>query len=220
MPVLLPVGRLDAGRPQSWAPVTAALALTCVAVFVGLQDAGRAAGWTRALGVVPADLLAGGAGWPALTLATSLVSHASWPHLLYNLAALWVFGTAVERSVGGARFAALFLAGGVLATLAQVALWPASEVPVVGASGAVAAVAGAFAVAFPRARVVVAAVFLTLPVPVWVALGVWAAVEAAAALVAVGGAGGAGGVAHGAHVAGLVVGVSVMAVAGRGRAAP
>ena len=223
MPVLLPVGSLDAGRPPApaRAPVTTLLALACAVVFVGPQDAGRSGDWAQTFGAVPADLFGGGAhpagaGWGALTLVTSLVSHASWPHLLYNLMALWVFGSALERTVGSARFAGLFLVGGVLATLAQAALWPASEVSIVGASGAVAAVAGAFAVAFPRARVVVAAVFLTLPVRVWVALGAWAVVEVAAGtLAAFRGAGGAGGVAHGAHVAGFAVGVLAMAVGAR-----
>ena len=219
MPVLLPIGHLDAGPPgaPAHAPVTTLLALACVAVFVGPQDAGRSAEWVQTFGAVPADLW-GGVGWPALTLATSLVSHASWPHLLYNLAALWVFGAAVERSVGGARFAAMFLVGGALATLAQSALQPASEVPIVGASAAVAAAAGAFAVAFPQARVVVAAVFLTLPVRVWVALGTWAAVEVAVGALAVFQATGrAGAVAHGAHVVGFVLGVAMMAVVGARR---
>lgn len=211
MPVLLPIGRLDAGPARAHAPVTALMVLACVAVFAGPQHAGRSADWVALYGAVPADLWRGGAGWPGLTLVTSLVTHASWPHLLYNLFALWVFGAAVEPSVGSARFAAMVVAGGVLATLAQAALWPASEVPIVGASGAVAVVAGAFAVAFPRARVIVAAVFLTLPVRIWVALSVWVAVEAAVGVAAAAQrGGGAGTFAHGAHLAGLVLGIGMM----------
>ena len=218
MPVLLPVGHLDAGRARGRAPVTALVAVACVAVFVGPQDAGRSAAWLHEFGATPADLLGGGAGRGVLTLVTSVFAHANWAHLLYNLAPLWVFGAALERAVGGVRFAALFLGAGALGMLAEAALHPASPVPVVGASGAVAALAGAFAVAFPRARVVVAAVFLTVPVRTCVVLGAWVLVEVVAGVGAA--AGGPGGVAHGAHLAGFALGVSLMAAldpARRGR---
>lgn len=216
MPVLLPIGHLDAGPVEgpSRAPVTALVAVVCVVVFVVFQDGGQSGAWVRTFGAVPADLFGGGAGWRVATVATSIVSHASWSHLLYNLVALWVFGAAVERSVGSARFAALFAVGGMVATLAQAALWPASEVAIVGASGAVAAAAGAFAVAYPRARIVVVAVFLTFPVRVWIALGVWALVEAGSGVLGpLSEGGGVGGVAHAAHLAGFGVGITAMAAA-------
>ena len=180
---------------------------------MGPQDVGRSAEWPRAFGLVPSLYLGGGSApflrW--LTPMTSLFTHVSWLHLVYNLAALWVFGAAVERAVGRARFIALFLGLGALAMIVEAALTPASSVPIVGASGAVAALAGAFAVAFPRARILMAAVFLTVPVRAWVALGVWMAVEVAAGITAFRSpASAAGGVAHAAHVAGFLLGATAM----------
>lgn len=208
MPVVLPVGTFDAGPPRGMAaPVTTLLVVACLVVFAGPQEGGRAPAWALSHGLVPADV-------SASALVTSLFAHASWGHLLYNAVALWVFGSALERHVGGARLAALFFGLGAAAMLVEATARPASVVPIVGASGAVAAVAGAFAVAFPRSRVVVAAVFLTVPVRARVALGLWVAVEVAAGLgAAVQSPEAAADVAHVAHLAGFVLGASVTAVA-------
>ena len=210
MPVVLPVGHFDAAPTDraAVAPVTAAFAALCVAVFVGVQAQGHDVEWTWALGAVPAEVLSAedGTARGVLSLATSLVAHASWAHLFYNLVALWVFGAAVERSLGAARTFALYLGVGVAATLVEAAVSAAPTVPIVGASGVVAAAAGAFAVGYPRSRVVVAALFLTVPVPAWVALGLWAAVELMAG-------GGGEGIAHAAHLSGFALGALAMRVA-------
>ena len=210
MPVVLPVGHFDAAPPERRvaAPVTAAFAALCVAVFVGLQAQGQDVEWTWALGAVPAEVLPpeGGTVRGTLALATSLVAHASWAHLFYNLVALWVFGSAVERALGAPRTLTLYLGTGVVATLVEAMVSAAPTVPIVGASGVVAAAAGAFAVGYPRSRVVVAALFLTVPVPAWVALGLWVAVELLAG-------GGGGGIAHAAHLSGFVLGAFGMRAA-------
>ena len=216
MPVVLPVGHYDAGPAvgPAAAPVTAVFVLLCALVFVGPQDRGRDGAWAQTYGAVPADVAGtfatpptdesdGARPWAPLTLMTSLVAHASWSHLFYNLLALWVFGMAVERAVGSARMLALYLGVGVLAGAAEVVASAGSSVPIVGASGAVAAAAGAFAVGFPNARVLVAALFLTVPVPAWVALALWAAVEVVAGATAP--ASGTG-IAHTAHMVGFVLG--------------
>ncbi|MEM1117260.1 MAG: rhomboid family intramembrane serine protease [Bacteroidota bacterium] len=207
MPVVLPIGSFDASPPRgvAAAPVTLVLVAACLFVFVGPQEAGRAAGWAVAFGLVPADL-------GAAALVTSLFAHASWGHLLYNAVALWVFGSALERRIGSARLALVFLGLGAGAMFVEALARPESAVPIVGASGGVAAVAGAFAVAFPRSRVVVAAVFLTIPVPARVALGLWAAVEVASGIsAALHGPTAAADVAHLAHLTGFALGASVMA---------
>ncbi len=214
MALVLPVGHFDAGlgAGSRAAPVTALFALLCAFVFIGPQDQGRDGTWAQSLGAVPSDVVASLGGraagdepshdvWPPLTLATSLVVHASWAHLFYNVVALWVFGTAIERVAGSGPALLLYLGGGVLASLGEVAFSAGSAVPIVGASGAVAVAAGAFAVGFPRSRVVVAVLFLTVPIPAWVALGAWAALE-----VVVGMGRGGGDVAHVAHLCGFVLG--------------
>lgn len=209
MPVVLPIGSFDASPPRGAVatPATGLLVAACAGVFVVLQGGGQAPTGAVTYGLVPADLAAG-------ALVTSLFVHASWGHLLYNAAALWVFGSALERRIGSARLVALFLGLGAAAMLAEAVLRPDSIVPIVGASGGVAAVAGAFAVAFPRSRVVVAAVFLTVPVRAHVALGLWAVVEVAAgASAAMGALGAATDVAHVAHLAGFALGALAMATA-------
>ncbi len=224
MALVLPLGHYDAGpvagpatgliEGLAAAPVTALFAVLCALVFLGPQDRGRDAGWAQTYGAVPTEIAAAVGGgpaegrapgvWPLLTLATSLAAHASWAHLFYNLLALWVFGVAVERALGSGATVGLYLGLGALACAAEVAATAGSAVPIVGASGAVAVVAGAFAVGFPRARVVVAVLFLTVPVPAWVALAVWAAVEVVAGTSA-----GGTGVAHVAHLSGFALGAVV-----------
>ncbi len=111
-----------------------------------------------------------------LAVVVSLFLHGSWLHLLGNLLFLWVFGNNIEDKLTSVGFAVFYVAGGVVATLAHVLASPGDLTPIVGASGAIAAVMGAYAVWFPRARVLTL-VFLVLIVPLrlraaWV-LGIW-----------------------------------------------
>ena len=89
-----------------------------------------------------------------VTLATSMFLHGGWAHLLGNMWYLWIFGDNIEDRLGHVRFLCFYLAGGIVAALTQYAMDPAASAPTVGASGAIAAVLGAYAVSFPRARVV------------------------------------------------------------------
>ena len=88
------------------------------------------------------------------TLLTSLFLHGGWLHLIGNMWYLWIFGDNVEDRLGHFRYLMFYFTGGVVASLTQVVASPASEIPTVGASGAIAAVLGAYAVTYPRARVV------------------------------------------------------------------
>ena len=90
---------------------------------------------------------------PWLAILTSMFLHGGWFHLLFNMWFLWIFGNNVEDHLGKIRYLLFYLAGGVVATLAHVAIGPDSTVPIVGASGAIAAVMGAYLVWFPDARV-------------------------------------------------------------------
>lgn len=88
-----------------------------------------------------------------LALLYSMFMHGSWIHLLGNMLFLWVFGNNIEDRLGAARFVAFYLAAGVVATAAHIAVQPESTVPLVGASGAIAGVMGAYLVLFPNVRI-------------------------------------------------------------------
>jgi membrane associated rhomboid family serine protease len=126
---------------------------TCLLVFLyelGLTEPELA--WLfRTFGVVPARLL--GPEPPYFTLVTSLFLHGGWVHLLGNMLYLWIFGNNVEDAMGHGRFAVFYLLCGFAAAAVQVAFQPDSPVPMVGASGAIAGVLGAYLVLFPHARI-------------------------------------------------------------------
>src|SRR5262249_9093714 len=135
-----------------------AIALGALLAFVLLAtmpDAARQAAVLR-YGAVPNELFQGTGGvpwsWEILTLVSALLVHADWPHLIGNLAFLLIFGLPAERMRGSRRLLRLFLLGGVLANLGAALLARASEHPIVGMSGAVSALVGAYIALFPRAR--------------------------------------------------------------------
>ena len=145
-----------------------------------------------------------------LTLITCLFLHGGWVHLILNMLFLWVFGNGVESRFGHLRYVVFFLACGVAASLAQTAFHPASNIPVVGASGAVSAVMAAYLVFHPTARIKTLVFwfvfFQVVRIPVAVFLGAWVAVQFLAGL---GSRGGTGGVAWFAHLGGFAAGLAV-----------
>jgi len=144
----------------------------------------------------------------ARSLLASLFMHGSVGHLLGNLWVLLIFGNNIEDKMGHGRFVVFYVIGGLLASLAHVANTPASTVPVVGASGAIAAVMGAYLVLFPTARVqsiIPPFFFWPFRVPAFVFLGVWFAGQFALA-------GEESLIAWEAHVAGFVVGAAYAAL--------
>ncbi len=156
-------------------------------------------------GVVPARIAAG-AGLE--TLLTSQFLHGGWLHLGFNMLFLWIFGDNMEEEWGHLRFALFYLGCGVAAGLAQVAADPGSGVPMVGASGAVAGVLGGYLLMFPRARVDLLFWFIFIirivPVPAWLMLGAWFALQVLGGMTMVTDA---GGVAYWAHAGGFVAGL-------------
>jgi membrane associated rhomboid family serine protease len=108
-----------------------------------------------------------------LAVATSMFLHGSLAHIGFNMLFLWIFGNNVEDRLGRLGFAAFYLVGGVVATLAHVVVSRDSTVPSIGASGAIAAVMGAYLVWFPNARVRTLVIVLLVNVPAKVVLGVW-----------------------------------------------
>jgi len=145
---------------------------------------------------------------PALSVLLSMFLHAGWLHLLGNMLFLAVFGNNVEDRLGRAGYLAFYLACGYAAAYGYAALHPGSATPLVGASGAIAGVLGAYLVLYPRARVwslVPFLLFLPLRIPAWLVLGLWFLLQWAYA--AGYAAAGAGSVAYQAHLIGFVLGV-------------
>ncbi|WP_102108911.1 rhomboid family intramembrane serine protease [Oceaniglobus roseus] len=143
-----------------------------------------------------------------LTYVTSQFMHGGLLHLGGNMLFLWIFGDNMEDEMGHLPFLAFYLAGGVVAGIAQTLSAPGSEIPMVGASGAIAAVMGGYLLLFPKARVDVLIIlvifFRIFPIPAWIVLGAWLALQTFSGISA---PGDAGGVAYWAHVGGFVAGL-------------
>jgi membrane associated rhomboid family serine protease len=157
------------------------------------------------------ECVVGRGGWH--TLLTSMFMHGGWFHILGNLWFLWVFGDNVEDAMGPVRFALFYLVCGVAAALAHVYTSPDSAVPVVGASGAIGGVMGAYAVLYPRAPVhmlvTLGFYFTRMVVPAYLMLGYWFLLQIVGGIPALQGVGG-GGVAFWAHVGGFAAGIALL----------
>jgi len=143
-----------------------------------------------------------------LTLLTSMFMHGSLLHLGGNMLFLWIFGNNIEDSMGKPKFLVFYLAGGLVASLAQIVVDPSATIPTLGASGAIAAVLGGYALLYPRARVVTLifiVIFVTLlELPALLVLGLWFLLQLldASSQPLTG-----GGVAYFAHIGGFVFGL-------------
>jgi membrane associated rhomboid family serine protease len=151
------------------------------------------------------------AGRQPLNVLTSMFLHGSWMHVLGNMWFLWIFGNNIEDSMGRLRYVVFYLVAGVTAALTQVFLNPASGIPMVGASGAISGVMGAYLVLYPRVRVyciVPIGIFpISIALPAWTMLIYWAGLQAVSGVIGMMGAQDQGGVAFGAHVGGFLAGV-------------
>ena len=226
----------DANPTRRTPVITLAIIAACVVVY-GYQVLLLAQGGDDALdafitrwGVVPAELvdaLRSGsfASMETVTLVTSQFLHGSLVHIAGNMLFLWIFGNNIEDRFGRLAFLAFYLVGGVVAGLTQVVIDPTSTVPTIGASGAIAAVLGAYLVLFPGARVTTA-IFLIffyqlIEIPAIFVLGFWFALQLFDGIGSLGAMGQAttGGVAFFAHIGGFIFGAAiallVRAVAGR-----
>jgi membrane associated rhomboid family serine protease len=150
-----------------------------------------------------------------VTAFTSMFMHGGILHLAGNMLFLWIFGNNIEDSMGKPRFVAFYLLGGVAAALAQVLISPDSTIPLVGASGAIAAVLGGYALLYPHARVLTlffAFFIFILEIPAMVLLGLWILLQFLPAIgqLATPDLGGEGGVAYFAHIGGFIFGLAAI----------
>jgi membrane associated rhomboid family serine protease len=207
---------------------TYALIALNVAVWLFIQGAGSTRALARSiceLGLIPGELTLSvpvgtrfpmGDGLVCLTdpgrqtahIFTSMFLHGSWMHILGNMWFMWIFGNNVEDAMGRFRFVVFYLLTGAAAALAQVVLNPASAVPMVGASGAISGVMGAYIVLYPRVRVFMLLVLgfyvTSMAWPAWMMLGYWLLIQFVSGLTVMGKEG--GGVAFWAHFGGFVAG--------------
>lgn len=204
-------------NPVSITPyVTYILIASCVLVFIWeLSLAGQLQAVFYSLGVVPAVLIGDGllppevALIPAwLSIFTSMFMHGGWMHLLGNVLYLWVFGNNIEDAMGHGKFIIFYLLCGIAAVFAQAIPAPDSVVPMIGASGAISGVLGAYLLLYPHAKVLMAIplwiIFYTVRVPAIVVLLLWFGMQLLSSYMT---GEQEGGVAFGAHVGGFIAGM-------------
>ncbi|MBJ7332834.1 MAG: rhomboid family intramembrane serine protease [Solirubrobacteraceae bacterium] len=203
------------------AVVTIALIAINVFVYFVLERGGFTVsddGLVNSWGVIPYELLhpgeetSSGSQPPAfVTAISSIFLHGSIFHLAGNMLFLWIFGNNIEDAMGRLKFIAFYLLGGLAAVLAQSLVDAGSHTPMIGASGAIAGVLGAYAVLYPRARVVtlifIVIIFTVIELPAVLMLGLWIAQEIALGAADVGGT---NGVAYFAHIGGFVAGAALI----------
>jgi membrane associated rhomboid family serine protease len=143
------------------------------------------------------------------TLLTSMFLHGSWIHLLGNMLYLWIVGDDVEEVLGPIRYLIAYLACGLAGSLAQVAVNPESEIPTLGASGAIAGIMGAYVVWFPHNQIRVLVFRIITVLPAVIVIGGWIVLQIAMGAGAFHRGGDSGGVAYLAHVGGALTGIFV-----------
>ena len=196
--------------------VTFGLIGLCIIAFIWQLSLGPAIQQAIiSLGVIPAVLFNIKSLSPDLvvvpstiTIFTSMFLHGGWMHLIGNMLYLWIFGNNVEDAVGHGRFIVFYLLCGAAAVFAQAIPHPQSEIPMVGASGAISGVLGAYILLYPHARILVAIPFgfylHTTRLPAGTVLGLWFILQ----LINTTFAGDQGGIAFGAHIGGFLMGMA------------
>ncbi|HEX2996246.1 MAG TPA: rhomboid family intramembrane serine protease [Anaerolineales bacterium] len=202
---MLPIG--DDNSSRRITPVVTYV-LIAINVLVFLLELNNGEAFIDRWAFVPARFLADPAG-DFMTIFTSMFMHASWLHLGGNMLYLWIFGDNVEDRLGHAMFIVFYILCGLGATFAQMALNMASNVPNVGASGAIAGVLGAYLVMFPRGRVNVLLERFITPMSALVVIGFWIVLQVFSQIGAFTASSQTegGGVAYMAHIGGFAVGV-------------
>ena len=207
-------------NPTDLTPVvTVAFMVLCILVFawqLTLGEHGQRA--ILQFGVIPAVLLGDARLAPDLvavpawgTVFTSMFMHGGWMHLIGNMLYLWIFGNNVEDAMGHGRFVLFYMLCGIAAVYAQVLPDPESTIPMIGASGAISGVLGAYLLLYPRARVLVVIplgiVVYPLRIPAAIVLLLWFGMQLVSSWVS---GDQQGGVAFGAHIGGFIMGVALI----------
>jgi membrane associated rhomboid family serine protease len=192
-------------KPVHRPVITIAIIAVNVLVF-GLELAGGDP-FVQQWSMVPANIVAG-QHW--ITILTSMFMHGGWMHIIGNMIFFWAFGPEIEDAMGPFRYLAFYLLGGLVAALAQIAAASSSTVPSLGASGAIAAVMGAFMITYPRDEIrtlLFLGWFVTVTViPAALLVGLWFLIQLFSQVGSLATAQSGGGVAYMAHVGGFIFG--------------
>ncbi len=243
--MVLPLGDDNSDR-TIFPYLTIGLIVVNVLVFVLFQGLGNNDAFTYAFSTVPEEITSGRdlvtddevrefqtpagrvqakvpglrqtPGSVYLTLLTSMFMHGGIAHLLGNMWFLWIFGDNIEQDLGRGRYLAFYLISGLIASLTHIAFNWNSEIPSLGASGAISGVLGAYLLLHPHRSVTVLLFRFITQVPGWVAVGLWFAFQVIEGLGVLGGD--ASGVAYGAHIGGFIAGLALARVFLLGRAVP
>lgn len=211
--MLFPIGDDNSANKTPALVTYGLIALNVLVFFVELSSGDP---FIQRWSVVPRRLMANPAGdFP--TVFTSMFMHGGWLHLLGNMLYLWIFGDNVENRFGHLKFLIFYFLCGIAATVAQVAVNANSNIPNLGASGAIAGVLGAYILMFPKGQVRVLMGRGIVNMPAFVVLGLWIVLQFVNSVGAITNSAETGGVAYMAHVGGFVAGLILALIFGGGR---
>ena len=199
---MFPIGDDNSGRRTVPLVTYALVALNVLFFFVELSGGDA---FIKRWAFVPSRFLANPFG-NLLTLFTSMFMHAGWVHLGGNMLYLWIFGDNVEDRFGHIKFTIFYLLCGLAATFAQLAFSLGSNVPNLGASGAIAGVLGAYILLFPKGKVKVLQGQQVIQVPALIAIGMWIVLQFFSGIGSIANTAQTGGVAYMAHIGGFLAG--------------
>ena len=199
---MLPIGDDNSARRTVPVVTYALLALNILFFFVELSGGDA---FIEKWAFVPSRFLANPVG-DSLTLFTAMFMHAGWLHLGGNMLYLWIFGDNVEDRFGHIKFAIFYIVCGLAATFAQLAFSTGSNVPNLGASGAIAGVLGAYILLFPQGKVKVLQGQGVIQVSALIVIGLWIVLQLFSGFGSITSAAQTGGVAYMAHIGGFIAG--------------
>jgi membrane associated rhomboid family serine protease len=200
---MFPIGDDDTGRRTTPVVTYVLIALNLIFFFVELSGGEP---FIERWAVIPRQLIENPGG-ELPTIFTSMFMHAGWLHLGGNMLYLWIFGDNVEDNFGHLKFLIFYLLCGIAATLAQLAFSAGSNIPNLGASGAIAGVLGAYILLFPRGQVKVLMGRGIIPMPAIAVIGIWIVLQFVSGIGSISNTAETGGVAYMAHIGGFVAGI-------------
>ena len=214
---MFPIGDDDSGRRTVPVVTYALIGLNVLVFFLELSGGDP---FIERWSVVPRRLTQNPGG-DFITIFTSMFMHGGWLHLGGNMLYLWIFGDNVEDRFGHAKFLVFYFLCGIAATVAQVAVNAGSNIPNLGASGAIAGVLGAYIVLFPRGNVRVLMGRSVVPMPALMVIGLWIVLQFISGIGSITQSAETGGVAYMAHIGGFAAGLALTFLfGGRRIAAP
>lgn len=203
---MIPLSDIDR-RPSRFPLITTLIIGTNTFVF--LLELMNGPAFVARWSLIPAEIAS---GRDLITILTAMFMHAGWLHIIGNMIYFWAFGPEIEGMMGRSRYLVFYLAGGLVAFGAQIAADPASLIPTLGASGAIAAVMGAFLITFPRDRIrtiVFLGIFVTIfRIPAVLLVGFWFVMQLFSEVGSLVDRQTVGGIAYAAHVGGFVFGLA------------